>query len=88
LEGSCADGERLTRQRLVDARRCCFLSVHGESFPSSCPSVRTSQKAGRVTLGQTPQVLALVGPLRARLRLPNLAAAIRQFAAQPAKAFA
>lgn len=54
--------------------------------------VTLGEDACRVTLGQTPQVLATLNntvlALVDHLRLPNLAAAIRQFAAQPAKAIA
>lgn len=54
--------------------------------------VTLGEDASRVTLGQTPQVLATLNntvlALVDHLRLPNLAAAIRQFAAQPAKSLA
>jgi predicted transposase YbfD/YdcC len=52
--------------------------------------VTLGEDACRVTLGQTPQVLATLNntvlALVDRLRLPNLAAAIRLFAAQPTTA--
>lgn len=54
--------------------------------------VTLGEDACRVSLGQTPQVLATLNntvlALVDHLRLPNLAAAIRQFAAQPALALA
>lgn len=54
--------------------------------------VTLGEDACRVSLGQTPQVLATLNntvlALVDHLRLPNLAAAIRQFAAQPAHALA
>lgn len=54
--------------------------------------VTLGEDACRVTLGQTPQVLATLNntvlALIDHLHLPNLAAAIRQFAAQPANALA
>jgi predicted transposase YbfD/YdcC len=54
--------------------------------------VTLGEDACRVTLGQTPQVLATLNntvlALVDRLRLPTLATAIRQFAAQPATALA
>ena len=54
--------------------------------------VTLGEDACRVTLGQTPQVLATLNntvlALVDHLHLPNLAAAIRQFAAQPANALA
>jgi len=54
--------------------------------------VTLGEDACRVTLDQTPQVLATLNntvlALVDHLHLPNLAAAIRQFAAQPANALA
>jgi predicted transposase YbfD/YdcC len=54
--------------------------------------VTLGEDACRVSLGQTPQVLATLNntvlALVDRLRIPNLATAIRSFAAQPATALA
>ena len=54
--------------------------------------VTLGEDACRITRGQTPQVLATLNntvlALIDRLHLPNLAAAIRHFAARPATALA
>ena len=69
-------------------RACGFRLRVGQDVAE----LAAGEDACRVSLGQTPQVLATLNntvlALVDRLRLPNLAAAIRTFAAQPAKALA
>lgn len=82
----------LTATRLppTDLLRLMRSHWHIENRSHWRRDVTLGEDACRVTLGKTPQVLATLNntvlALVDHLRLPNLAAAIRQFAAQPATA--
>jgi predicted transposase YbfD/YdcC len=84
----------LTMARLPPAALLTLIRAHWpiENRSHWRRDVTLGEDACRVTLGQTPQVLATLNntvlALVDHLRLPNLAAAIRTFAAHPATALA
>jgi predicted transposase YbfD/YdcC len=82
----------LTPTRLPPADLLALIRAHWhiENRTHWRRDVTLAEDACRISLGQTPQVLATLNntvlALVDRLRLPNLAAALRHFAAQPATA--